>query len=238
MLRLLPREEIDKRKAQERTREMNEGQKLAGRVDSLREMAVSEEIALDTYRTETLKKIQEEIQSKRGEYDLIHAEVTALKAERARLSEPLDSDWDKLHKAEDKCAKWEIALDDREWKMSDEVRKLSNLSKELEKVAKDTEISFLKVKNDLADAAISKKTARKAIDEAHNTAKSMLDEAKTKVADISKREKAVAMREYEVELVKKSNLLVRKANIADQIRLADREATLERGFAELKRKQK
>lgn len=92
-MRLLPRREIDKAKASDRQREVDEGVKLAEKVDTLREIRSKEEVGLEKWRVETLKGIQEQISSLSKERNALEDKVKAKRDELFSLSAPLDRAW-------------------------------------------------------------------------------------------------------------------------------------------------
>lgn len=77
-VRLLTKREVDVAKAKDRQREIDEGKKLADRVDALRRMAVEEEQKLELYRTQALSTIQEDINAKIIERDILLKEIKRL----------------------------------------------------------------------------------------------------------------------------------------------------------------
>lgn len=91
--RLLSKREIDARKAAERRTEIEEGSKLAGRVDHLRETAAIEETKLEAYRVQALTEIQAQIDPKLEEVRKLDSELRGMRAERERLSKPL-TEWE------------------------------------------------------------------------------------------------------------------------------------------------
>lgn len=84
-MKLLDKPSISNLKALERKREIDEGAKLAKKIDTLRELSASEQTNLSRFRDETLKKVREEIDSAMGERDALAREVVSLKEERDNL---------------------------------------------------------------------------------------------------------------------------------------------------------
>lgn len=93
MLRLLPKEEIQKKKADEKFREIQEGLKLAKRVDSLREIQSQEEASLAEFRKKTLESIHEETTAKAKERDSLISEVETLEKRKEEALQPLEDEW-------------------------------------------------------------------------------------------------------------------------------------------------
>ena len=60
-IKLLTKQEINLRKANEKRLEIEEGRKLASRVDNLRELVAQEEASLASFRAKTVANIGAEI---------------------------------------------------------------------------------------------------------------------------------------------------------------------------------
>lgn len=78
-MKLLSKIEINTLKSVERKKEIDEGVKLAKKVDTLREVASKEESNLRKFRIETLAIIQSEINLKIKERDSLLEEIKKLK---------------------------------------------------------------------------------------------------------------------------------------------------------------
>jgi hypothetical protein len=101
-MRLLTKSEINTKKVADKRREIDEGVKLARRVDNLREVAAQEEVALEKFRKETLKKIHKQTAEAQLELDELRTEVICLKKERRDALKPLDKEWAALREAQEK----------------------------------------------------------------------------------------------------------------------------------------
>ena len=82
-IKLLKKNEIDVLKARERHEEIEQGKKLAERVDNLRRIASEEEQSLATFRTKTVAEINNEITNATAQRDTILREVEQLRIEQA-----------------------------------------------------------------------------------------------------------------------------------------------------------
>lgn len=74
-MKLLEKQQVSSLKAKERKTEIDEGAKLARRVDALREMASKEQAILTKFREETAKVIQEDIDTLIRQRDNIKREI-------------------------------------------------------------------------------------------------------------------------------------------------------------------
>lgn len=78
-MKLLDKVQISNLKVNERRRDVDEGVKLAKKIDLLRETASAEESRLAKFRTETLRLIKEDIDKLIAERDKLKDEVNNLK---------------------------------------------------------------------------------------------------------------------------------------------------------------
>lgn len=92
-IKLLPKSEIDKLKSSDRQREIDEGVKLAKKVDALREIQSQEEVSLTKFRNETVKVIVSEINAKILERDALIEKIAERRHELLLLSGPIDRAW-------------------------------------------------------------------------------------------------------------------------------------------------
>lgn len=98
--RLLSKREIDTAKAKDRQREIEEGMKIAKRVDVLRQTSASEEAGLDEFRRKQLAHIQSQIDPKILELQAIESEIRQRKQEREVLLRPLSEKWNEVKQKE------------------------------------------------------------------------------------------------------------------------------------------
>jgi len=183
--RLLNRREIDARKAQERKRELDEGKKLASRVDTLREIAATEETKLDKFRHESLEVIGKEIADKTAEKDALERELRIKRQEREELERPLDEKKAALDKREAELNERaeEIAQKDAQLKLS----VAANIQRE-----RDNEVERGRIADERATAS------RNLIEseQLHTDAKRIMKEAVEKDEILSK---ALTLRENRVQ---------------------------------------
>jgi hypothetical protein len=101
-MKLLPKKtDIDKAKADERKREIDEGITLARKVDTLRELKSNEERNLLEYRATALKEIQKEIDSRIEIRNSLDDEIVKKQEIRKQLIKPLDEEWKEIKEAKD-----------------------------------------------------------------------------------------------------------------------------------------
>ena len=105
-MKLLPtRIDINKAKADERKREIDEGLSLARKVDALRETKSNEERKLLEYRSGMIAKVQAEINAYVSERDSLRRENENLIETRKELIKPLDEEWKEINLERENLAK-------------------------------------------------------------------------------------------------------------------------------------
>lgn len=77
-MKLLSKSDVQKAKSLDRQREIDEGLKLARRVDALREIAAAEESSLAKFRIETIAKIHDEISILAAKRDELQIEADSI----------------------------------------------------------------------------------------------------------------------------------------------------------------
>lgn len=231
-LRLLPKYEIDKKRAEETRQRMEEGLQIAGRVDTLRETIVSEEVAFEKYRIDRLKAIQEEIDIKQREKTKLDVLVVQAQKEYDLLRVPLDSEWE--------------SLEEERQQLSEDMLFVHNKSNEVEEFdlqnQKERNILYLESLRieDMKRDMIEKTSQNLAVSEEKRVdAETLLAETNKKVEKVERafkrkekemrdREYDISVRERELHMQQESLGEQRKKLSADKRLLADRQAMLER----------
>ena len=229
-MKLLKKEEIGKHKAAERQREVDEGVKLAQRVDALREVAAQEEASLEKFRRETIATIHKEIEAATAERDTLKAEVKTLQTQREEAMIPVVEAWKKVKETALLHDKIQQELNDRHTGLkvkegyADET--LRDLSTRKERVRQEEARTheLLVEADQKRDAAAE--TEMKANDLLIKAIKTM-EQTEAKGSELASfleaREKAIALKEEE--------LRKQEIDLAKEFsRLKDREATLERNL--------
>lgn len=237
--RLLDKKLISASLAQERKREIDSGIKLAKAVDALKEAREKEEHDLQEWRENTIKVIQSQIDFKQAENARLEAENKTRKEERMRLEGPIDlvQAWEEVHEIQsrntsisDNLLSREIDVSKRENDTNDLQASFTEREFELKRRESSTEQALEHAEtlreiaaqmNSEAELALSKANASKEEQDAYFKEKDMA---------VSQRERLITIREDEAAVDREEIINEKKL-------LADRQAMLERGFAELRRKQ-
>lgn len=231
--RLLQKQDIVKQKSIERKLEIDEGVKLARKIDSLRETSAGEETKLSKFREQSLRLIKEEIEDRLIERDSLDVEVRSLKERRIELQKPLDEEWLKVNSKQEELIQYAQAL-------QAESIKLNLLSIEL--VDKKIELEVQSERIEERNIQSLRQSAQ--VDEAKTKVDNLLKEIEIKSKEkeeefkqtnkyLLSEEARIRVMEREVNM-KLENIEKREEEVKRKyILLEDREATLDR---ELKRR--
>jgi hypothetical protein len=233
-MRLLQKSAVNNAKTIDREREIAEGQKLAKRVDSLRELSAVEEKNLFAFRDKTMSAIRADMEPLHREKQVLLQDIKGLTIQKKMLLEPLDQKWYEVNKAQKICDDWEQELTARE----DGIARREDKNKVVQKELLDKSISVYEKENlvkEIIDAATKMVgDAKEVLADVRNKAQTFQMQSEVRAASLDERETLLAIRERDVQTVKETNTKVRSANIAQQIRLASDRAALD---AALKEKQ-
>lgn len=234
-IKLLSKQEINQRQVLQRHNEIEEGRKLAKRVDNLRELAVEEEASLASFRANTLKAINADIKSATKEHEVILNQVKALRGE-------LETGFSELKKAERVIKLKEEDLILRENQVEERVKlvkeKENQIKKDFEKNL--TMTSRLEYANDqlvkLNIAADEKMQMANDMYEDADFKRNQIERLSERVMkELHDKDIEVASKERDLN-IKEERLILTEQQLRDkEIKLVDRELTLEREFKRLKK---
>ncbi len=235
-MRLLPKQEVSSLQAAKKRVEIDEGIKLARRVDSLREIAASEEASLALFRTNTLKSISEDIKKIETERETVAAQVNELRKELAEGTKQLDIRAAELDTATNLLEGHKMAFKER----LDRIRVVVTLLKELsaignsyyqkglsaltliESVRQQTAEAYEEAKRYVTESLTIYETTR-------SLQEKMQKELQTRDITVASRERDIIIRAEHLD-TKAEKLRVK------ELQIIDREKTLEREVNRLKKK--
>lgn len=227
-MKLMPKSEVEKAKATEQKQNIDEGMKIARRIDNLREIAASEEVSLENFRRTTVEKIHEEISTEAKKREDLRAEVAILEERRKKALEPLEAEWSVLHASKEELKNsWE-EFDSRCVSLTGIEHAADNTRKEADGI-----LARAKTKDELSNTRLHQaESAAQAAESALAHASVVHEEAMAYEAKIKEqvthRENIVLAREID-DTIRGKELLAREIALADGwILLRDREALLER----------
>lgn len=233
-LKLQTRTELDTQKGQERLREIQEGKKLATRVDLLRKTVADEERSLEQFRLTTVEAIHKEIDAQVIEKARLVNEIVHLHEERAALLVPLDAKW-----AEVRATEAVVALGREEVAQASERLSADKIALEGAKLA--VQLDFERVADDrehvnklLADATRMNTDAATELMKARTESRTMTSNAQAIEAAALKKERGVNLMAGFVNQRRLQNEKEANRLTEERTRLRDAWATLERTQQRLK----
>ncbi len=151
-MRLLDKQEIDKAKALEKKKEVDEGMKLAKTVDHLRRVKSEEESNIRKFRDQSLSTVQSEVDVLIEKKNATQAEITAMEAKRIELERPVDltNEWKEVRQLKEVLLDRETHLISREALVQDLEKREKELAKkevEAQRYFDEARSSYTKVDN-------------------------------------------------------------------------------------------
>lgn len=225
-MKLLEKHEVDQLKARERKQEIDEGAKLAKKIDELRRLEADEKSRITSWRDSSLELVKGEIAEAFKERDTLRSEIQELKKVKERLLLPLDAEWEKVHAEQH-------ALDSLKSELQEKEEKLALLEKDIATKSRSIEVEEVRVEN-LRNFALQKRTeseavltrAKEDVAQMRNNAQTILIEAELTEKLLTEREERVAEKEAVIDnKMKESEAYAKKLHIK-QLQLKDLEETL------------
>lgn len=144
-MRLLPKNEIDKKRAEENRQRMEEGLQIAERVDTLRETLASEEVAFDKYRTDRLRDIQGEINQKLVEYNNLEEHIKRDNFKEKDAQALFDIQWNKVSQKEREILEKIDAVEKKEFSLGQMASHIEKQKNELDEKENYLQLQLHKV---------------------------------------------------------------------------------------------
>lgn len=235
-MRLLQKSDVVRAKAIDRQREIEEGKKLADRVDTLRRLSSDEESNIQAFRARSLANVQSEIAVFFEQKNSLIEDIEIRKRELSTLMIPLDGKWKDVDRAQRVCEDWERVLDERTEKLDRDRKETLALSMMIEKKRAHLSDEEERVKEIVTSAQAMISQAEIVVSEANVHAHTTYTANSKKEGELTAREIAVHNRELDVEAGREHNAAVHHQNDLDRVRLEDERVTLQKGFDELQRK--
>lgn len=234
-MRLLQKLDIDLFKAKERKAELDEGRKLAEKVDLLRRTLPEEEARIKAHRDAVVAECQRDIEAAIARRRQASAEADAEEARGRKAMEPVgDLIEAAARRSADSDARFAAALQAEERALAHESEARNELAAAkalLEQAERDKGATA----GALESAKAAEKEARKKLREAAEAKEAALRERDEAHADCFRREALVAERERNARLKEDSFAQRERALSVRERAIIDREETLQREFT---RKQK
>jgi len=173
-MKLLTQNQVFAQKSSERKAELDEGLKIAKRVDEVRLTLQKEQMALEKFRGETTKIVQAEINALLAKKDELTRENMIIERQNLNLKRPFDEEWELIKMTR---------LNELDEKLYDVERREKDLAKKefdlgfLEKDIKDAEARIM-------DQDKRSESALKSATEKEQEAHEILNQAKIRDANI------------------------------------------------------
>lgn len=234
-MRLLPKSEIDRVQAEEQRRDVEEGVKLARRIDALREVVAQEEANLEEFRRKTVERIHGEISQSIEERDKARSEASFWRDERAKAQKPLDEEWAHLRSEQssfasqrEEAAARESSLLHREQSVADAEKRAADLHRAADGRDADS-------RTRLYEAARAHEEAQSALSAAQRHSQEIETIKNELRGTLTHREQLVAQREANAT-IKENELAAERKKLEDGwLLLKDRENMLTRSIQNLKK---
>jgi len=236
VIRLLQKSEVQKAKALERQKEIEEGKKLATRVDKLRELSADEERNLRESRDKAISAIRIAINPLIEQKEDVERQITTRREELATLMRPIDDRWVEINQAQKLLDDWEEDLEKRDGENELVKSKNLDIATKLSKREKNLEHNEAVFKEMLAEAVHMSEQAKEILADARNEAQAHISASELIKTQLREREEKIAARERDAVLKEKLNAETQKYHAEEKIKLTDMRATLERGLQRLKNK--
>lgn len=191
-MKLLSKTGIAQAKAVVQKQTIDEGVKIAKRIDRLREVEAAEAVSLAKFREKTLKQIHDDTQKALAERDEAREDVRKARAEAANNRLPLDAEWKEVGaaraKAESDQETANITLANAHEAKREAKEAVKSASDVLLRATTKDDVA----RNHLKEAAADRRKAATLLRNAEKTSEKVLTKCKS-------REDAVAHREMMVE---------------------------------------
>lgn len=236
-MRLLTKQQVEKDKSLEKRREIDEGVKLARKVDKLREVSSREESNLKHFRDESIRAVKIEIDSLIVEKEALKEEVVELEEKRIIAQAPIDlkKEWGQVKADKVEVEAWKRDLLSRESGVI--VREATVESKTQDFIRRDEDV---REKETLTNRLLTE--TKKAYDEAEETRNRADAYAKQTDKELDARDRVLAgkeeemkYREHELELEKEKVAKDRKANTDERLHIESQQKTLRTAWEQIKR---
>lgn len=227
-IKLLPKSEINRLKGVEKKIEIDEGMKLAKRIDGLREVMAETESSFEKFRVTRLSQIHEEITQELQKNEQLKQENKSLEETRARLKVPLDKEWERVNEESSSLQQFLSRVVEREQNVDKREEDVSNSEKECSEILTQAKNKNSVADRYIADAVYAKESATLLLEKAQKIETAALDLEKNVNVDLVHRTEIVSKREEDVT-IRETDALSSQKEIEESWKLLkDRMATFER----------
>jgi len=227
-VKLLPKSELSALKAKQASREIQEGVKIATRVDGLRELWAKTEHDFDAYRVATLSAIQKEIDALGEKRDSLSGELREMQKRYGAMLPGIPVKRKELAQLERNLQTMAEKLDEREHATVSMEIDAANAMKKAEDSAERN------LKNESASASLlvqsnrNKEESENLLQSARNIQETAMKEKEEAERYFDMRESRIKAREDTIIVQQVENARIAKENAIERIRLTAQWAQLQR----------
>lgn len=227
-MKLQPKKAIQADLATQRKAQIDEGVKIASKVDTVRETLAQEEGNLRRFRQETIASVQADIDRYIGVKDTLKSEIVVLERQKSNAQIPLNAEWERLRKDRSKLVKDIDAWGGK----SDNLKERED---QVERSEREAEVSRGKASEMLHKASEKFAQADAALQEARESAASIRNKAQVVLSAAESIERENTIKEQELERREATILVDTARNRANEVDLAARELALKDKYKTLER---
>lgn len=172
--------------------EVDEGAKLAKKVDELRRLSANEEARINKYRIANSKEALDQIAQLVSEKEKLQSEITSLKEERRLLQIPLDDKWieisekeKKISEINDDLVQKHFALEEREREIMIREREIEEIRAKVDKTKKYNQELNKKRLTEAENAAILRQEAEDTLRVAREKSREILADLRLKEDELA-----------------------------------------------------
>lgn len=229
-MKLLSKSAVDAAKALEQKRTIDEGMKLAQRVDNLREVAAEEEVSLENFRRKSVENINKEITEKTGDRDSLKREVEEYEKRRRDALKPINEELEAVYMARKKLESLRQENDDKHRSLEIAARFIDAQKADASRILERARTKEELCEKQLSAAEVARRNAIQTQKDTEQLRKVAQDESVRIRDDLFHREEGVSLRESNV-ILKESEIISREQELfVKNALLEDREATFERNY--------
>ena len=232
--KLLPKSEISAQKAKQTARDIQEGVKVATRIDGLRELWGKTEQDFEAYKTATLSRINEEITALDVKKEELAGKLHTLRVEYDALLPEILLKRSELAKFEKNLALWEKKLEKREEVIVFLEIDVAEARRKAEDSKTRNEDSERISANILAQTNVRKEEADNFLQTARSIHENAMKEKEEAEKYFDMRELGIKTREDAILKQQLENTKIAKENAIEKVRIADQWAQLQRTAEKLR----
>ncbi len=129
-MKLQPKRQVNAEVATHKKAQIDEGVKLAGKIDVLRETLAKEEGNLRQFREGSVKAVREEIDTLITDKENLKGDIVSLERRKAEALAPLDAEWAKIEQEKDAIQKSKISLNQAVFELNEREKGIAKAEQE------------------------------------------------------------------------------------------------------------